>query len=111
MINPTVGTTLVPREQWGVFFDQLSMAHQGQLLTIQIIRPEFKDQDLIRNAPLLAIIYDRPGKGDNVMIEIGQDQVTYAHTIHGPTEVVSEQHRLWIVDATGTKTAIEIQEP
>lgn len=114
MVNQAVGKTLVPRDQWRTFFDQLSMAHRGQLLTIQIIRPAFRDQDLIRNVPLLAIIYDRPGKGDNVMIEMGHDQVTYAHTIHTPTEVATEQNihlMMWIVDATGTKTAIEIQQP
>ena len=49
------------------------------------------------------------------MIEVGQDEVTYAHTINAPTEVLTGQSSsgqivvLWISDAAGTKTLIKLQ--
>jgi len=114
MVRTMIIGLALPQEQWGEFFDLLSQDHRGQLISIQIIRPEFQDQYLIQNAPLLAMIYDRPGKGDNLMIEIGQDQVTYAHTIHSPTTVATEKNAngtdfaLLITDAEGTTTAIKL---
>ncbi|MEH2158942.1 hypothetical protein [Nostoc sp.] len=47
-----------------------------------IIDSELGDEELIQNAPLIAMVYDRPGKGDDLVIEVGQDEVTYAHTIN-----------------------------
>ena len=49
------------------------------------------------------------------MIEVGKDEVTYAHTIDAPTEVSTGQSSsgqmiaLWISDAAGTKTLIKLQ--
>ena len=63
----------------------------------------------------MAIIYDRPGKGNDLVIEVGKDQVTYAHTIDSPTEVLTGQNSnsqvvaIWISDAAGTKTLIKLQ--
>ncbi|MEG4319458.1 MULTISPECIES: DUF5335 family protein [unclassified Microcoleus] len=70
---------------------------------------------MIHEAPLMAMIYDRPGKGDDLVIEVGKDQVTYAHTIDSPTEVLTGQNSngvviaLRISDAAGTQTSIELQ--
>ncbi len=74
------------------------------------------DETLIENAPLMAIVYDRPGKGDDLVIEVGKDEVTYAHTVESPTEVLTGQSEngqmmaLSISDAAGTKTLIELQD-
>jgi Family of unknown function (DUF5335) len=63
----------------------------------------------------MAIIYDRPGKGDDLVIEMGRDQVTYAHTIDSPTEVSTEQNQngqiiaIWISDAAKSQTLIRLQ--
>jgi hypothetical protein len=39
------------------------------------------DKELIQNVPLLAMVYDRPGKGNDLVIETGKDEVTYAHKL------------------------------
>jgi uncharacterized protein YpmB len=63
----------------------------------------------------MAIVYDRPGKGDDLVIEVGQDKVTYAHTVESPTEVLTGQDSnglmlaVWISDAAGTKTLVKLQ--
>ncbi|MEH1766597.1 DUF5335 family protein [Nostoc sp.] len=105
----------VPREQWGEFFDQFSSGNRGRNISIEIIDSELGDEELIQNAPLMAIIYDRPGKGDNLAIEVGKDEMTYAHSVDSPTEVLTGQNSngvmiaVWISDAAGRKTLIKLQ--
>ena len=105
----------VPRERWGEFFDQFTDGNRGRHISIEIIGSEVGDAELIKSAPLHAIIYDRPGKGDDLVIEVGKDEVSYAHTIDSPTEVLTGQNSngvmvaLRISDAAGTQTLIELQ--
>jgi Family of unknown function (DUF5335) len=105
----------VPREQWGEFFAQFSDGNRGRHISIEMIGSELGDAELIQNAPLMAMIYDRPGKGDDLVIEVGQDEVTYAHTIDSPTEVLTGQNSdglmmaIQIADVAGTKTLVKLQ--
>lgn len=105
----------VPRERWGEFFDQFTDGNRGRRISIKIIGSEVGDAELIKNAPLHAIIYDRPGKGNDLVIEVGKDEVTYAHTIDSPTEVLTGQNSLGVMvalrisDAAGTQTLVELQ--
>lgn len=105
----------VPRERWGEFFDQFTDGNRGRHISIEIITSELGDAELIQNAPLMAMIYDRPGKGDDLVIEVGQEQVTYAHTVDSLTEVLTGQNSngqiiaIQIADAAGTKTLIKLQ--
>ncbi|MBG1257734.1 DUF5335 family protein [Nostoc commune] len=102
----------VPRERWGEFFDQFSDGNRGRHISIEIISSELGDEELIQNAPLMAMVYDRPGKGDDLVIEVGKHEVTYAHTIDSPTEVLTGQDSNGVIiavrisDAAGTKTLI-----
>jgi hypothetical protein len=115
MVNKIDLSKTVPRERWGEFFDQFSDGNRGRQLAIESISSELGDETLIQGAPLLAMVYDRPGKGNDLVIEVGQDEVTYAHTIDAPTEVLTGQNEvgqivaLWITDAAGTKTLIQLE--
>ena len=105
----------VPRERWGEFFDQFSSGNRGRHISIEIIDSELGDEELIQDVPLMAMVYDRPGKGDDLVIEVGQHEVTYAHTIDSPTEVLTGQNSngvmiaISISDAAGRKTLIKLQ--
>lgn len=105
----------VPHERWGEFFDQFTDGNRGRHIAIEIIASELGDAELIKNAPLMAMVYDRPGKGDDLVIEVGKEQVTYAHTIDSPTEIVTGQNSvgqiiaIQISDAAGAKTLIKLQ--
>ena len=105
----------VPSERWGEFFDQFTDGNRGRHISIEIIGSEVGDAELIKNAPLHAMVYDRPGKGDDLVIEVGNDEVTYAHTIDSPTEVLTGQNSngvivaMSIADAAGTQTLIQLQ--
>lgn len=115
MVSKIELTKSLPRERWGEFFDQFSDGNRGRHISIESISLELGDEELIQNAPLMAIVYDRPGKGDDLVIEVGKDEVTYAHTIDAPTDVSTGQSSngqmiaLWIGDAAGTKTLIKLQ--
>ena len=105
----------VPRDRWGEFFDQFTDGNRGRHISIAIIGSELGDAELIKNAPLMAMVYDRPGKGDDLVIEVGKDEVNYAHTVDSPTEVLTGQNSngvmvaLRISDAAGTQTLIQLQ--
>lgn len=105
----------VSRERWGEFFDQFTDGNRGRHISIEIIDPELGDTELIKDAPLHAMVYDRPGKGDDLVIEVGKDEVNYAHTIDSPTEVLTGQNSngvtlaVRISDAAGTQTLIKLQ--
>jgi Family of unknown function (DUF5335) len=115
MQNKIELTKTVPQERWGEFFDQFSDGNRGRHISIEIISPELGEEELIQNAPLMAMVYDRPGKGNDLVIETGKDEVTYAHTVDSPTEVLTGQSEsgrmlaVWINDATGTKTLVKLQ--
>jgi hypothetical protein len=104
----------VPRDRWGEFFDQFSDGNRGRHISIEILSSEMGDEQPIQNAPLMAMVYDRPGKGDDLVIEVGKNEVTYAHTIDSPTEVLTGQDSngimlaLQISDAAGQKTLIQL---
>ncbi len=105
----------VPQDRWSEFFDLFSNGNRGRHISIELIDSEIGDNTLIQNAPLRALIYDRPGKGNGLDIEVGKDEVTYAHTVDAPTAVWTGQNAdgvmiaLQIADASGTKTLIKLQ--
>ena len=115
MSNKIELTKSVPQEQWSEFFDQFSDGNRGRHISIEIITPELGDEELIQNAPLMAIVYDRPEKGNDLVIEVGKDEVTYAHTVDSPTEIFTGQSEsgrmlaVHITDAAGTKTLVKLQ--
>jgi Family of unknown function (DUF5335) len=115
MANQIDMSKSLPREQWGEFFDQFSDGNRGRSISIEIIDLELGNEELVKSSPLMAMIYDRPEKGDDLVIEVGKEQVTYAHTIDSPTEVLTGQDAtsvvvaVWISDANGTKTLIQLE--
>jgi hypothetical protein len=96
-------------------FDQFPDGNRGWPVSITIISSDLSDEELIQNAPLMAISYDHPRKGDDLVIEVGKDQVTYAHTIDLPAEVSTRRNsngqiiEIWVGDAARTKTLFKLQ--
>lgn len=115
MMNKIDLSKSIPTSKWSEFFDHFTSDNRGRHISIEIIDQELGDQELIKNAPLLAMIYDRPDKGNNLAIEVGKEQMTYGHTIDSPTEVSTGQNTngeilaMEIVDASGRKTLIKLE--
>jgi Family of unknown function (DUF5335) len=106
----------VPRDRWVEFFDQFADGNRGRHIAIEIIGSELSDGELIQNAPLMATVYDPAGKGDKLTIEVGREDVTYAHTVDAPTEVLTGQdangimRAIQIADATGIQTVMKLKD-
>jgi hypothetical protein len=104
----------VPQDRWVEFFDQFSDGNRGRHISIEILDSELGDQELIQNAPLMAMVYDPPTKGNKLTIETGKNEVTYAHTVDSPTEVLTGQDENGIMlavqirDGAGLKTLIKL---
>jgi Family of unknown function (DUF5335) len=115
MNSKTELTKSVPQTSWEEFFNMFSNGNRGRHISIESLDLELGNLELVKDAPLRAMIYDRPGKGDDLMIEVGETEVSYAHTIDSPTEVLTGQNAVgemvavWISDASGTKTLIKLQ--
>lgn len=115
MTNKIVINKSVPCDRWVEFFDQFSNGNRGRHISIEIIGSEFGDAEFIQNAPLMAMVYDPPEKGNDLVIEVGKNEVDYAHTVDAPTEVLTGQDSngvmiaLSISDITGTQTLIKLQ--
>lgn len=98
---------------WLDYFDSFTDGNQGRHVTIEALDQELGDEELIKDAPLWAIAYDPVNKGNTLMIETGQNSVSYAHTIDAPTEVWSGQDEngvvlaLRITDAQGNHTLMK----
>jgi Family of unknown function (DUF5335) len=115
MINTIDISKSVPRERWAEFFDIFSNGNRGRYISVELISSEFGDKELINNAPLMAMVYDKSDEANNLEIEVRKDEVTYAHTVDAPTEVLTGQNSdgvmmaVQIADTMGTKTLIKLQ--
>ena len=94
----------IPEDRWLEFFDQLADGNRGRHISIEILGGELGDLELIQNAPLMAMVYDPPKHGNKLTIETGKDEVTYAHTVDDPKEVLTGQ------DANGIMLAVQIRD-
>ncbi len=99
----------------GRIFDTFSDGNRGRLITIELLDSEAGDQELIKDAPLWAIVYDPLGKGNDLVIETGQNTVSYAHTVDAPTEVWTGQDEnglilaLKVLDEKTGQTIVQLQ--
>ena len=93
----------VEKDQWVGFCDATSDGNRGRTISLEVIDPESGDETPVESAPLSAIVCDPEGKGNDITIETGSEQVDYAHTVQAPTELWQAQ------DSNGKLMAIEIK--
>lgn len=96
-------TKQIPAEQWGEFFDTFTNGNKGRLIKLEVIDREMGDETPVENMPLWVPIYDPVGKGNDLTVEIGRDEIAYSHTIEAPNEVWQER------DDNGKVVALEIK--
>lgn len=94
----------IAKERWVEYCDQFSDGNRGRHISIEVIGAELGDEELINNAPLMAMVLDPPAKGDRLTIEVGKNEVNYAHTIESPVEILTGQ------DANGILQAVRITD-
>lgn len=83
-----MGTSLIERKDWRGFFDTFSRAHDGWLVTLEVLDPELGDQIEVENLPLRGITVNHDGSLE-ITFERGQSHVS--HTLSAPTRVFAKQ--------------------
>jgi hypothetical protein len=99
----------------GKFFDRFSTINYKRHISIKVVDSDFGDRELVKNAPLLAMIYDRHNNGDNLAIEVDKDETIYGYSIDTPTQIFTgetskgETMAIWINDAARRKILLKLQ--
>jgi hypothetical protein len=111
-MDPIRETKQLPEEDWLGFFATFSTENRNSPVTVELIGPELGDQILVEGAPLMAVDYDPPDKGDNMVITTGEE--SQEHVMQGPREVWLARDELGrievieIVDSEGVRTLIRL---
>jgi len=93
----------IPAEQWVEFCDTFTNGNKGRLIVLEVLDPELGVQTPVKDQPLWSLVYDPVGKGNDLTIEIGRNEVSYGHTIDFPNELWQEQ------DDNGKAIALQIK--
>lgn len=107
--------TQVPQDQWPDFCVTFSNGNQGRELSLEVFDAESGDQAAVKQGPLMAIAYDPVGKGHDIVVTTGTDEIDYSHTIKAPVELWQAQHdngevaALEIVDQNNVKTILSFK--
>jgi hypothetical protein len=108
-------TTQIPQDQWQDFFVTFSNGNCGRMLSMEIFDTEIGDIASSKQGKLMAIDYDPAGKGNDIVVTTGVDEVGYSHTINAPVEVWKAQDEsgqigaLEIIDQNNVKTILSLQ--
>lgn len=92
----------ISQDRWLEFFDQFTNGNKGRQIKLEIVSPEIGDQTPFESAPLWSLVYDPMRVGNNLTLEIGRDEVSYAHTINDLSDVWEKQ------DENGKAVALEV---
>lgn len=94
----------IEQDRWVEFFDMLSNGNRGRRVSLEVIDPEMGDKTPIKDAALFSVVCDPVGKGNDIIIETGEKQVNYAHTVNSPTEAWEAQ------DENGELIALQLND-
>jgi hypothetical protein len=92
----------ISQDRWLEFCDQFSDGNKGRKIKLEVIDREAGDLIPVESAPLWSLVYDPIKAGNHLTIEVGRDEVSYAHTIDAPTDIWEKQ------DDNGKAVALEI---
>jgi len=111
-MEPIRETKQLPADDWLGFFATFSTENRKHPVTVELIGPELGDQILVEGAPLMAVDYDPPDKGDNLVITTGEE--SQEHVVRAPREVwlARDGHGrievIEVVDGEGVRTLIRL---
>lgn len=107
-------TTQIPQDQWQNFLVTFSNGNRGRALSLEVFDVESGEQPAAKQGPLMAVDYDPVGKGDDIVVSTGVDELDYSHTIKAPVEIWQAQNdngevsALEIVDQKNVKTILSL---
>ncbi len=104
--------TQIAQADWPDFFVLFTNGNRGRAVSMEVFDTASGSTGQVRQGPLMAIDYDPAGKGNDIVLTTGVDEIDYSHTIHEPAEVWQEQHEngqvaaLEIIDRNKVKTVL-----
>ncbi len=104
--------TQVPTDEWPDFLVTFSNGNRGRAVSLEVCDPESGDSGQVKQGKLMAVDYDPDGKGNDIVVTTGVDEIDYSHTIKAPLEVWQSQQdngevlALEIIDQNSVKTVI-----
>ena len=104
--------TQIAQTDWQDFFVMFSNGNRGRVVSLEVFDADSGTTGQARQGPLMAIDYDPVGKGNDIVVTTGVDEIEYSHTIPAPGEVRQEQlddgqaAALEIIDQNNVKTVV-----
>jgi hypothetical protein len=112
-------TIEIPPRVWPQAFDAFSAAHDGWLISIDVLASDLGAQPQVRDLPLVGIVAELRGGDSTITISVvgpsGAEQLT--HTVHAPTRVRVERTdegadvAMQIESAEKTTTIVRFRTP
>jgi len=108
-------TKQIQSDQWLEHLSLFSNGNKGREATIKLLSPDEGDYLLAENIPLMAVDYDPVGKGNDLVITVGQDSIEATHTVQAPVELLEMYNEngqvvsLEIVDQNTNKIILDLQ--
>jgi len=97
-------TQEIPRAEWGPFFDDFSLRHEGWIVSVEIIGRDIGDQEQARK-PLAGVIAEV--KDSITRIEISVGNLLDGHVMH----IIEAPERVWCkLPTIPGDEAIEIED-
>jgi hypothetical protein len=97
-------TVEVPRNEWTHALDEFSTAHEGSLISLDVLGPTLGVQPQIRELPLRGVTAETSPRGSAIMISASRnDGEHFTHLIPSPTHVRIERTN------EGADLALEIE--
>ena len=102
----------IDREMWPDFCVTFSNGNRGRLLRIEVHQDDQGDNQVVGSGPLLGVAFHPLGKGNDIVVTTGREEVEYTHRIPAPIEVqelqtnVGQVTMLEIIDQNNTKTTL-----
>jgi phage repressor protein C with HTH and peptisase S24 domain len=117
--SPAGGRQPTSKAEWRRFLEQMTLAHEGDTVTVEVLGREFGDGYQVEELPLFAIEYD--DKDDVAVIAVGgrdgRHPVVFRHMVFRPREILVDpadpQHAfaVEIVGDDDTRTLVSLHAP
>lgn len=93
----------IPQELWKPFLDDLSRAHAGALVTVEVARPGGGALTEASKKPLVGVTADRGGSEPEVSVMLGGDDGDLTHIVQGVRSI-----RV-LRESGGAEKAVEVE--
>jgi hypothetical protein len=108
----------IPREAWMEQLNAFTIAHEGWLVSLDVLGGELGAQPEITNLPLLGVSADRINHDGTIAVSVARSAVEhFTHIIRGVARIYVEQAddgstaALLVESVDGTRTVLQLRAP